>query len=238
MIPPLAVIFDLDGTLIDSRGDIVAALNHALLKTGRKALPAQLIVRFVGDGARSLISRAANIPDDSSAIDELLEHFLAYYKEHPVDFTRWMEGAPDVLDKLTALSDMAVALCTNKPRSSADAVLASLGIGDRFRATFAGGDLPEKKPSPEPLLHLARVMGVPPASVVMVGDGPQDVESARRAGMRSVAIEGSFFALERVLAAGPDVLLHSLTELPEIIGRWRDATARMTTPRRPAPVLS
>lgn len=233
MLPPLAVVFDLDGTLIDSRGDIVAALNHALLRTGRGPLPAQLIVRFVGDGARLLISRSAQLPEDSREVDELLEHFLNYYVEHPVDFTRWMEGAREVLDTLSAMPDLALALCTNKPRASTDVVLSALGITDFFRATYAGGDLPEKKPSPVPLLHLAELMGLPPAGIVMVGDGPQDVESARAAGMRSVVIEGGICSLERVLIAGPDVLLHSLVELPEIIQRWRDATARIPTPKRP-----
>ncbi len=140
MIPPLAVVFDLDGTLIDSRGDIVASLNYALLKKGRKALPAQLIVRFVGDGARTLISRAADVPESSPEVDELLELFLAYYTAHPIDFTRWMEGAPGVLDELSAMPDMSLAICTNKSRVAADAVIAALGIGDRLRATFAGGD--------------------------------------------------------------------------------------------------
>jgi 2-phosphoglycolate phosphatase len=238
MIPPLAVVFDLDGTLIDSRGDIVAALNHALLRTGRPALPAQHIVRYVGDGARALISRAVQIPEASPEVDQLLELFLAYYTEHPIDFTRWMEGAREVLDTLGTMPDMALGICTNKPRASTDAVLTSLGIVDLFGAIFAGGDLPEKKPSPAPLVHVAMLMGLPPACIVMVGDGPQDVESARRAGMRSVVIEGGFCPLERVLAAGPDVLLRSLVELPEIIQRWRDATVRMPTPNRPGKVIS
>lgn len=234
MLPPLAVVFDLDGTLIDSRGDIVASLNHALQRTGRGALPAQLIVRYVGDGARVLIARTAQLPEDSREVDELLAHFLAYYKDHPIDFTRWMEGAREVLDALAAMPDMAIALCTNKPRVTTDAVLGALGITDSFAAVFAGGDLPEKKPSPAPLLHLAERLNLRPASMVMVGDGPQDIESARRAGMRSVAVEGGFCSLPRVLEAGPDVLLRTLTELPEIILRWRDATARIPTPNRPS----
>lgn len=234
MLPPLAVVFDLDGTLIDSRGDIVASLNHALQRTGRGALPAQLIIRYIGDGARMLIARASRLPEDSREVDELLALFTAYYKDHPIDFTRWMEGARETLDALALMPDMALAICTNKPRVTTDAVLDALGIADRFSAVFAGGDLPEKKPSPRPLLHLSELLGLQPASMVMVGDGPQDVESARRAGMRSVAVEGGFCTLPRVLEAGPDVLLRTLTELPEIIQRWRDATARIPTPNRPS----
>ena len=233
MLPPLAVVFDLDGTLIDSRGDIVASLNHALQRAGRTALPAQVIVRNVGDGARTLISRSAQLPEDSREVDALLARFLAYYAEHPIDFTRWIDGARDVLDTFAAMPDLSLALCTNKPRRVTDAVLSALDIRDLFSATFADGDLPSKKPSPEPLLYLAERMGLNPASMVMVGDGPQDVESARAAGMRSVVLEGGYCRLERVIAAGPDVVLNNIGELPEIIRRWRDATARIPTPSRP-----
>ena len=233
MLPPLAVVFDLDGTLIDSRGDIVAALNHALTRSGRTPLPAQVIVRYVGDGARTLIARSVQLPEASEDVDSLLQSFLAYYVDHPIDFTRWMEGAREVLEVLGEMPDLALGICTNKPRVTTDAVLASLGIQDLFKAVYAGGDGPEKKPAPEPLLHCAEAMAVSPASMVMVGDGPQDVESARAAGMRSVVIEGGYSPLERVLASGPDVLLRSLNELPEIIQRWRDATARIPTPSRP-----
>lgn len=230
MLPPLAVVFDLDGTLIDSRGDIVAAVNHALTRSGRAALPAQVIVRYVGDGARTLIARSVQLPEASEDVDELLRSFLSYYVEHPIDFTRWMEGAREVLDELSALPDLALCICTNKPRVTTDAVLTSLGIQDLFRMIFAGGDLPDKKPSPAPLLHMAEELDLSPASMVMVGDGPQDVESARGAGMRAVVVEGGYSPVERVLAAGPDVLLRSLSELPEIIQRWRDATARVPAP--------
>jgi phosphoglycolate phosphatase len=233
MLPPLAVVFDLDGTLIDSRGDIVAALNHALTRSGRIPLPAQVIVRYVGDGARTLIARSVQLPEASEDVDALLQSFLTYYVDHPIDFTRWMEGAREVLETLGEMPDMALCLCTNKPRVTTDAVLISLGIHDLFKAIFAGGDLPDKKPSPLPLLHISELLDLPPTCMVMVGDGPQDVEAARAAGMRSVVVEGGYSPLERVLAAGPDVLLRNLTELPEIIQRWRDATARLPTPNRP-----
>lgn len=234
MIPPLAVVFDLDGTLIDSRGDIVAATNYALLSTGRAALPAQVIVRFVGDGARSLLSRAAKVDDNTPELEDLLARFLDYYIAHPIDFTRWMDGALEALEALSNMPEMAIALCTNKPRVTTNAVLRSLGVEGMFRAVVAGGDLPHKKPSREPLLHLARVLSVPPEAVVMVGDGPQDVESARAAGMRSVAVEGGFCSAERVRAARPDVMLRSLRELSGMIQRWCDSTARVT-PKRVSP---
>jgi len=227
MLPPTAVVFDLDGTLIDSRGDIVAAVNHALARVGRTPLPGQLIVRYVGDGARSLCARAAQMPEAHEEVDRLVAFFLDYYKEHPIDFTRWMPGAQEALDALGEMPDMALGLCTNKPRPVADAILAALGIRTRFRAIVAGGDLKEKKPAPGPLLQVSKLLDVGTESMVMVGDGPQDIESARRAKVRSVGVESPFGMRERLLEARPDVLIQSLRELPEVIARWRDSTARV-----------
>jgi phosphoglycolate phosphatase len=223
---PTTIVFDLDGTLIDSRGDIVAAVNHALTRSGREPLPAPVIVRFVGDGARSLCARAAQLGEMEEEVDYLLGLFIQYYVQHPVDFTRWTPGAQETLEALSAMTDMTLALCTNKPRATTDAVLAALGVRTRFRVVVAGGDLPEKKPAPGPLLHVAKVLRVTPDTMVMVGDGPQDIECARRAKVRSVAVDAGFFAGERLQQCQPDVLLRSLAELPEVIQRWRDATAR------------
>jgi phosphoglycolate phosphatase len=228
MLPPAAIAFDLDGTLIDSRGDIVAAVNHALIQTGRTPLPGPVIVRFVGDGARSLCARAAQLPEFSDEVTRLTDLFTAHYTEHPVDFTRWLPGVQETLEFFAErLPDLALGLCTNKPRATTEAVLAALGIRTRFRAIVAGGDLPEKKPAPGPLLHLAKLLRTPPEAMVMVGDGPQDIECARRAGMRSIALESPFSSHERLLSARPDVMLRSIAELPDVVHRWRDATARL-----------
>jgi phosphoglycolate phosphatase len=233
MLPPAAIAFDLDGTLIDSRGDIVAAVNHALIKTGRSPLPGAVIVRFVGDGARTLCARCAQLQELSDEVTVLTQHFLEYYTEHPVDFTRFSPGVQETLEVLAEETpEIVLGICTNKPRVTTEAVLSALGIRTRFRAVVAGGDLPEKKPAPGPLVHLAKLLHVDPQSVVMVGDGPQDVECARRAGARAVAIDSGFSSRERLSAARPDVLLRSMTELPDVVQRWRDATARVVIPIR------
>jgi phosphoglycolate phosphatase len=228
MLPPTAIAFDLDGTLIDSRGDIVAAMNHALIRTRRAPLPGPVIIRFVGDGARALCARSAQLPEAAEEVGVLVEHFTSYYIEHPIDFTRWTPGAQEMLETFSEeMADVALGICTNKPRVVTEAVLAALGIRTRFRAIVAGGDLPEKKPAPGPALLLAKQLRHPTESIVMVGDGPQDVECARRAGMRAVGVDSGFGPRERLLAARPDVLLRSLSELPEVIQRWREATARV-----------
>jgi phosphoglycolate phosphatase len=227
MLPPTAIAFDLDGTLIDSRGDIVAAVNHALKRTGRSPLPGPVLVRFIGDGARSLCARAAQLPETADEVGALVDHFVEYYVEHPVDFTRWTPGAQETLEIFAEhMPEIALGICTNKPRPTTEAVLAALGIRTRFRAIVAGGDVPEKKPAPGPLLHLSKLLRHPPESMVMVGDGPQDIECARRAGMRAVGVESAFGNVDRLIASRPDVMLRTLSELPEVIQRWRDATAR------------
>jgi 2-phosphoglycolate phosphatase len=230
MLPPTAIAFDLDGTLIDSRGDIVAAVNHALAATGRAALPGSVVVRFVGDGARTLCARAAQLVESDEEVDRLYDLFVAYYVEHPIDFTRWTPGAQEALDTLAQMPDMVLAICTNKPRATAEAVLSALGVRTRFRALVAGGDLPEKKPAPGPLLHVAKLLRVDVDNLVMVGDAPQDIECARHARVRSVGVVSGFSSRERLLTARPDVTLESMAELPEVITRWREATTRITAP--------
>jgi phosphoglycolate phosphatase len=234
MLPPTAIGLDLDGTLIDSRGDIVAAVNHALERTRRTPLPAPVLVRFIGDGARALCARAAQLPESSDEVTELYDRFVAYYLDHPIDFTRWSAGAQEALDVFAEdMPDLALGLCTNKPRAITEAVLAALGIRTRFRAIVAGGDLPEKKPAPGPLLLLCKALKASPETTVMVGDGPQDIEAARSAGMRSIGVQSGFTSPERLIEAHPDVLLRSLSELPEVVQRWRAATARISIAARP-----
>ena len=227
MLPPQAVVFDLDGTLIDSRGDIVAAMNHALIATGREPQPASMIVPLVGNGARSLCARAVGVVEDSPIADELVQVFLEYYQAHPLDFTRWSPGALEALESLALMEDMLIGLCTNKPRATTDAVLAALGIDDRFGAIVAGGDTPERKPDPEPLLLTSKLLGVDPRAVVMVGDGVQDIECARNAGTWSVAVESGFTEADRLMMANPNVSVKDLSSLAAVVQRWREPTTRL-----------
>jgi len=227
VLPPTAVVFDLDGTLLDSRGDIVAAINHALLTTGRSPQPAQVIVRLVGDGTRALCARAAKIPEDTPETEELMRLFLDYYKEHPLDFTRWQRGALEAIEALSEMENMTLGICTNKHRSTTEVVLRALGIDDRFATVVAGGDTKERKPAPGPLLLASKQIGADPAAVVMVGDGPQDVLCARSAGTWVVAVESGFSPVEILAQAGPDVIVKDLSLLPGIVQRWREPTTKI-----------
>jgi phosphoglycolate phosphatase len=228
VLPPKAVVFDLDGTLIDSRGDIVAAMNHALMSTNRRPHPASMLVPLVGNGARSLCAQAAMLPEDDPETDELVEYFLDYYRVHPLEFTRWAPGALQALEDLASMDDMLIGLCTNKHRSTTDAVLAALGIADRFGAVVAGGDLPERKPDPAPLLLASKLLGIDPRTVVMVGDGLQDIACARNAGAWSIAVESGFTPADDLMMANPNVAVKDLSLVAGIVQRWREPTTRLT----------
>lgn len=217
-----AVVFDLDGTLIDSRRDIVAAANHALEVNGFAPLPAAEIEGYVGDGARLLLSRAAGIAENAPAVAGLLSAFLEYYTAHPLDYTTLMPGAREALD---ALASLPLAICTNKPRVTSVRVLEGLGLSGHFAVLAAGDDLPRRKPDPAPILHVAKSLAVPPESLVVVGDGAQDVLAGRGAGARTVGVKGGIQPIERLLAAEPDALLSSLSELPVLIRRWSQPTS-------------
>lgn len=208
------VVFDLDGTLVDSRADIAAAVNYALSSHGLSTLTEVQIGGFVGDGARNLILRAARLTSSSPKLEPLLTTFLDYYANHAHIRTTLMPGAREALDELPALP---LALLTNKPRPATDALLVSLGLASQFRCVIAGGDLEAIKPDPAPLREIARRFDVAASSLVMVGDGPQDVECGRSAGALTVGVGGGIADLERLMASRPDWFIASLHELPALL---------------------
>ena len=216
-VAPLAVVFDLDGTLIDSRLDIAAAANHMLRRHGQSEQSVEQICRNVGNGARYLVAHVVGLSENDRALEPWLETFLEYYTAHATDHSTLM---PDTRRVLDALASMPLALCTNKPRATTDATLRGLSLNERFKVVVAGDDLPTRKPDPGPLLHIARELAVPPAALVMVGDGPQDIECARAAGARAVGVEGGILPRDELVASGPDAMIE-LGELPALVAGWQ-----------------
>jgi phosphoglycolate phosphatase len=208
--PIRGVVFDLDGTLIDSREDIARAANRALATLGFAELPLETIASYVGDGAPKLLERAAGIDPNDARLGQLYAAFLADYSAHPIVNTRVYPG---VFETFAALSDYPLALCTNKPRRTTELVLNGLGLEPYFRAVLAGDDLPRRKPDPLPIQHLAERLGVLPVELAVVGDGAQDIEAGRRAGARTPGLRHGIQPFERLLAAGPDHVIESLVEL-------------------------
>ena len=196
-----AFVFDLDGTLVDSRIDIATACNHALVASGREPLPIDRVATFVGDGARKLLARAFGTDD----VEAPLAEFLRYYAAHPVDHTRWMPGARDALAKLVP-----AAIVTNKARVVAERVVEALGI--RVEVLVAGGDCP-LKPDPAPILRAVAALGSRPSETWVIGDGVQDALAGKAAGCPTIAVLGGFHAEDRLRAAGPTRVVSSLEEL-------------------------
>ncbi|MEB2325021.1 MAG: HAD hydrolase-like protein, partial [Sorangiineae bacterium] len=157
--PVCGVVFDLDGTLVDSREDIVRSTNHALAVSGYPTLPAGEIASYVGDGARLLLARSSRLLAGDPRLDALETTFLEYYTAHAVDHTRLIAGVEEVLD---ALAPLPLALLTNKPRRATLATLAALGLDRRLREIVAGDDLAERKPAPGGLLTIARRLALEP----------------------------------------------------------------------------
>ena len=212
--PPIdLILFDLDGTLLDSRGDIAAAVNHARAGLGRTPLSLATVNRFVGDGLLQLLERSFETIDPA-VLRPAEELFRAHYAAHSLDTTR---PYPGVIEALDALRGTALAVVTNKPADFAAQMLATLGLRDRFRSVVGEGAVPEKKPHPAPFLKACAEADVPPERALMVGDGPQDLSGGKAAGMRTCAVTFGFTPKEILEALRPDYSIGDMRELPPLI---------------------
>jgi 2-phosphoglycolate phosphatase len=210
---PLAVAFDLDGTLIDSKGDIAAACNRALVAVGRAPLDEAVIATFVGDGARVLLARALDREPDDALVDRALSAFQPFYDANAAVRTTLLPGALAVLD---VLSTRPIALVTNKPRSGTLAVLKALGIDARFAFIRTGSDGP-LKPHRRAITDALDAIGVAAADTWVVGDAEQDVRAGRAAGCPTIVVRGGFQSAARVEAARPDLIVDSLLDVAALI---------------------
>jgi 2-phosphoglycolate phosphatase len=222
LVNPLAVLFDLDGTLVDSKKDIAAACNHALTSVDRAPLSEATVAGFVGDGARVLLARALAIVPEDPLVDRALTAFHRYYEDHAAVHTTLMPGAREVLD---ALGDRRVALVTNKPRGATMAVLRALELGDRFATVRTGSDGP-LKPDPRAILDVLRWIRIEPKDAWVVGDGDQDVRAGRAAGCQTVGVRGGLQGDAKLVMSEPDALVESLDELAEMVRRLDGTAAR------------
>ncbi len=218
-LPIRAIALDLDGTLIDSRMDIALACNRALARHGCPTLDVEVIAGFVGDGGRTLLSRAAGWSRDDPRLDAVLASFIDIYAQDPVRNTTLVPGA---LETLHAISRWPLALCTNKPRAITAPLLEALELSRYFQVVVAGGDLPVHKPNPEVIRYLAALLGIQPSNLVMVGDGHQDVLGGRAAGARTVGLLGGFTDRATLEATQPDALLASIEELIALLEAWHN----------------
>lgn len=213
------VIFDLDGTLIDSRLDLVHAVNAALRHIGRPELPEDVIASYVGDGAPVLIQRAlGGEVVDEATVRKGLEFFLSYYREHKLDHTTVYPG---IAEALAAIQNSAngnprkLAVLSNKPVIPSRAIVEALGLGRFFSQVYGGNSFASKKPDPEGARKLLHEYGVTPQHAVMIGDSHVDMHTGHNAGMYTVGVTYGF-APHTLTEELPDVLVDSPGELAAI----------------------
>lgn len=212
------IIFDLDGTLVDSLPDLVRTVNAAMADYAAHALPAERIAPWVGRGSRVLLGSALRhhgIDPDGEGFDfeAAFARFLDHYARNLVGESRLFPG---VADALQTLSDrgLILAVCTNKPSRFVAPLLEALAIAPYFAATLGGDSLEQRKPHPAPLLHLARQFGCLPAQALMVGDSRHDVEAARAAAMPVVGVSYGYGSRDDFQRFAPDAVFDTLTGLP------------------------
>jgi phosphoglycolate phosphatase len=198
-----AVLFDLDGTLVDSLADIAASVNHVLAELGHPVLDLDTIRGHVGDGARALVARSLPAGIEGDAVDAALVRYQARYRSHLVVHTRPFAGIEPLLAGLRA-AGVRLGVVTNKPEGPARALVAHLFAAGTFDVVIGEGPLRPKKPSPEPALFAASALGAAPARTAFVGDSAVDVETGRAAGMTAIGVAWGLRPAEELVAAGAD----------------------------------
>jgi phosphoglycolate phosphatase len=209
-------IFDLDGTLVDSRADLVTSLNLALTRLGHPRLPSNLIGSFVGDGVDKLVERALRAATGSEPgnadILEAVQIYMNEYEGHLLDETCLRDQG---MDALNALSGAELAVVTNKTESFSRRILDGLGVGNMFSIVLGGDSVERRKPEPDALLKAMEFCRAAPSETVMIGDSLTDIEAGKAANVITCAILGGFRPDDELLASGCDVLITGLIQLAD-----------------------
>jgi phosphoglycolate phosphatase len=228
------LVFDLDGTLIDSAQDLCNSVNAALGEFGRGPLPDPAIAGFVGNGAPLLMRRSLAMADgvsleqvDEKSLEDVYAFFLKYYREHKLDFTYAYEGVIEALAALKELHDVPggtpriMAVLTNKPVRPARGICEGLGMADYFLHIYGGDSFPVKKPDPLGLRTLMEEAGASPKETVMIGDSKVDVATARNAGAWSIGCDFGF-GQQTLSETRPDILVDRASDWTAALNPARD----------------
>lgn len=208
-LPIDLLIFDLDGTLADTRKDLTNAVNYARKQFGLSKLNIDTVMQYVGQGARRLLERALP-PEHQNHIDEALKNFCEYYTQHALDFTTLY---PSVRETLEHFKNKKMAVISNKPEDLSRIVLQGLGIDTYFDLILGGDSLTVMKPDPEPIFHVLRELEVKPERAVMIGDGTTDMEAGKQAGVHTCAVTYGYRPRETLLASEPEFVIDDMKEL-------------------------
>jgi phosphoglycolate phosphatase len=207
------LIFDLDGTLVDTKMDLALSVNAMRQQMGLSPLPHEVIATFVGHGVAALICRSLG----ENATDDNLERgsdlFVEYYRRHLLDNTAAYPGVPEVLEELRGRK---MAVLTNKPADMSREILVGLGLASYFEVIYGGDSFPQRKPEPMGIRRLMEDLQVPAAKTMMVGDSDTDVLTGRNAKVWTCAVTYGFGAAS-LKDTPPDLLLEDLRELPPLL---------------------
>jgi phosphoglycolate phosphatase len=216
------LLFDLDGTLVDSRADLINSVNLMLAEVGRGILPDARVLTFVGEGARKLVERAlkADQNDETTRgdvdydVDDALEIFRRHYREHLLDQTRVYPGVKQTLARLCHIPK---AVVTNKPYEFTIPLLEGVGLSSYFEVVIGGDCLPERKPSPLMLVEAASRCGAVASECLMVGDSRVDVEAGKAANMKTCGYVPGFRGRTELVEAGVDYVIERFSELCALV---------------------
>ena len=207
------LIFDLDGTLIDSKLDLAHAVNATRSHLGYSALKHDTVYSYVGNGAPTLIRRALGAGATDAQVEQGLAYFLNYYREHMVDYTVLYPGVRESLARIAA-AGVKMAVLTNKPVRISVAILDALGVGGYFRQVYGGNSFEQKKPHPVGIETLLAECRAQRLRTMMVGDSAVDIETARNARVKSCGVTYGFQPVTLVVAQ-PDLLVDRIEELAD-----------------------
>ena len=210
------LIFDLDGTLIDSRLDLIHSVNATLRHFHRPELPGDVVASYVGDGAPMLVRRALGDPKDEQFFKRALEFFLSYYREHKLDHTKVYEGIPEALEKIQSNGHARkMAVLSNKPVNPSRAIVEALGLSKFFVRVYGGNSFETKKPDPLGIKTILKETAVSAHDAMIIGDSYIDVLTGRNAGLATCGVTYGF-APHTLGEAPPDVVVESPKELAEL----------------------
>jgi phosphoglycolate phosphatase len=214
------LVFDLDGTLIDSRLDLIHSVNAMLRHLGRPELEGDVIASYVGNGAPALVRRALADSDDESLLASALEYFRAYYRVHKLDHTTVYDGILDALSRVAHTSNgepRIMAVLSNKPVNPSRDIVQALGLGNFFVRVYGGNSFSTKKPDPLGAQTILQETGVVADQALIIGDSSVDVLTGRNAGLWTCGVTYGF-APQSLQEVPPDVLMENPRELAEVLG--------------------
>jgi phosphoglycolate phosphatase len=211
-----ALIFDLDGTLIDSKRDLIHSVNAMLLEMGREKLAEETISGYIGHGAPLLVARALGGVATEEESKRALQFFLGYYEDHKMDTTCAYPGVAETLAQLRR-QELPMAVLTNKPARISVRILDALGLSRYFRAIYGGNSFQTKKPDPLGAKTILGELGVAPREAMVVGDSEVDVQTARNAGTMAAAVNYGFGVHHRTLYPA-DFYLDRFEDLVSLVG--------------------